>query len=86
MAPPDLYLSLLTPSRSDFNPPEPTPKKTEVEIRLPQPQPSLPRILGPLPFPKGIIDTLAHTAAFVDQAGYLAKYAQDVRHTSPDSC
>ncbi|UPK91341.1 hypothetical protein LCI18_002276 [Fusarium solani-melongenae] len=61
----------------DFNPPEPTPAKTEVEVRLPQPQPSLPRILGPLPFPKGIIDTLAHTAAFVDQAGYLAKYAQD---------
>ncbi|KAI8689554.1 hypothetical protein LRP88_14317 [Fusarium phalaenopsidis] len=61
----------------DFNPPEPTPGKTEVEVRLPQPQPSLPRILGPLPFPKGIIDTLAHTAAFVDQAGYLAKYAQD---------
>ncbi|KAI8685413.1 hypothetical protein NCS55_00213200 [Fusarium keratoplasticum] len=61
----------------DFDPPEPTPGKTEVEVRLPQPQPSLPRILGPLPFPKGIIDTLAHTAAFVDQAGYLAKYAQD---------
>ncbi|KAJ4226304.1 hypothetical protein FSOLCH5_006319 [Fusarium solani] len=61
----------------DFNPPEETPGKTEVEVRLPQPQPSLPRILGPLPFPKGIIDTLAHTAAFVDQAGYLAKYAQD---------
>lgn len=61
----------------DFNPPEPAPKKTEVETRLPQPQPSLPRILSPLPFPKGIIDTLAHTAAFVDQAGYLAKYAQD---------
>ncbi|KAJ4187494.1 hypothetical protein NW755_006986 [Fusarium falciforme] len=61
----------------DFDPPEPTPGKTEVEVRLPQPQPSLPRILGPLPFPKGIIETLAHTAAFVDQAGYLAKYAQD---------
>ncbi|KAJ4149127.1 hypothetical protein NW754_000566 [Fusarium falciforme] len=60
----------------DFDPPEPTPEKTEIEVRLPQPQPSLTRILGPLPFPKGIIDTLAHTAAFVDQAGYLAKYAQ----------
>ncbi|KAI8723092.1 hypothetical protein NCS52_00164200 [Fusarium sp. LHS14.1] len=61
----------------DFNPPEPTPEKKQLEVRLPQPQPSLPRILGPLPFPKDIVETLAHTASFVDQAGYLAKYAQD---------
>ncbi|KAM5349737.1 hypothetical protein ACJ41O_006242 [Fusarium nematophilum] len=61
----------------DFNPPEPTPNKSEVEVRLPQAQSSLPRILTPLPFPKGLLETLTHTAAFVDQAGYLAKYAQD---------
>ncbi|KAH7237728.1 uncharacterized protein BKA55DRAFT_741655 [Fusarium redolens] len=62
----------------DWNPPEfSPPEKTEVEIRLPQPQPSLPRILGPLPFPKTLIETLRHTIAFADQAGYLAKYAED---------
>ncbi|KAF5230974.1 hypothetical protein FANTH_13588 [Fusarium anthophilum] len=62
----------------DWNPPEySTPEKTEVEVRLPQPQPSLPRILGPLPFPKNLIETLRHTIAFADQAGYLAKYAED---------
>ncbi|EXL42922.1 hypothetical protein FOCG_14485 [Fusarium oxysporum f. sp. radicis-lycopersici 26381] len=62
----------------DWNPPEYSPlEKTEVEVRLPQPQPSLPRILGPLPFPKNLIDTLRHTIAFADQAGYLAKYAED---------
>ncbi|KAL2691345.1 hypothetical protein Neosp_001729 [[Neocosmospora] mangrovei] len=60
-----------------LTPPEPTPEKKQVEVRLPQPQSSLPRILDPLPFPKDIVETLAHTAAFVDQAGYLAKYAQD---------
>ncbi|PCD31322.1 hypothetical protein AU210_010977 [Fusarium oxysporum f. sp. radicis-cucumerinum] len=62
----------------DWTPPEYSPpEKTEVEVRLPQPQPSLPRILGPLPFPKNLIDTLRHTIAFADQAGYLAKYAED---------
>ncbi|KAF4453690.1 hypothetical protein F53441_3699 [Fusarium austroafricanum] len=62
----------------DFDPPEkPPPSKNELEVRLPQTQASLPRILTPMPFPKGLLETLAHTAAFVDQAGYLAKYAQD---------
>ncbi|KAI1019167.1 hypothetical protein LB503_009214 [Fusarium chuoi] len=61
-----------------WTPPEySTPDKAEVEVRLPQPQPSVPRILGPLPFPKNLIDTLRHTIAFADQAGYLAKYAED---------
>lgn len=63
---------------SDFNPPEPTPEKGQCELRKPQAQAALPRILDPMPFPKGLLETLAHTAAFVDQAGYLAKYAQDV--------
>jgi hypothetical protein len=65
-------------SRSDINPAEPTPEKGQCELRKPQPQATLPRILDPMPFPKGLLETLAHTAAFVDQAGYLAKYALDV--------
>lgn len=64
--------------RSDVNPAEPKPEKGECELRKPQPQATLPRILDPMPFPKGLLETLAHTAAFVDQAGYLAKYALDV--------
>ncbi|KAH7015787.1 hypothetical protein EDB80DRAFT_638128 [Ilyonectria destructans] len=72
------------PHSHDFAPPEVAPKKLEVEVRLPQAQASLPRILTPLPFPNGLLETLAHTAAFVDQAGYLAKYAQD-RFTSLDA-
>ncbi|EWY84624.1 hypothetical protein FOYG_12054 [Fusarium oxysporum NRRL 32931] len=61
----------------DLNPPDTTLTKGECELRLPQAQASLPRLLCPLPFPKGLLETLAHTAAFVDQCGYLAKYAQD---------
>ncbi|CAM1511899.1 Fc.00g094120.m01.CDS01 [Cosmosporella sp. VM-42] len=61
----------------DFNPPEPTTEKVGFEARLPRAQPSLPRILTPMPFPRTLIDTLAHTASFVDQAGYLAKYAME---------
>ncbi|KAM0306812.1 hypothetical protein HYE67_002807 [Fusarium culmorum] len=61
----------------DVNPAEPKPEKGECELRKPQPQATLPRILDPMPFPKGLLETLAHTAAFVDQAGYLAKYALD---------
>ncbi|RSL99917.1 hypothetical protein CEP52_009425 [Fusarium oligoseptatum] len=58
--------------------PLPTPgKKEEVEVHLPQAQPSLRRLLNPLPFPSNLLDTLEHTAAFLDQAGYLARYAQD---------
>ncbi|KAK0374210.1 hypothetical protein CLIM01_08430 [Colletotrichum limetticola] len=60
----------------DFNPPESTPNKAEVAHRLPQPEPSLPRILAPMPFPKGLVDTLTHAQSFIDQAGYLAKYAE----------
>ncbi|OBS25869.1 hypothetical protein FPOA_06403 [Fusarium poae] len=59
----------------DVNPVEPTPQKGECELRQPQPQSSLPRIVDPLPFPKGLLETLAYS--YVDQAGYLAKYALD---------
>ncbi|KAF6803176.1 hypothetical protein CSOJ01_11091 [Colletotrichum sojae] len=61
----------------DFNPPESSPQKAELEVRLPQVQDSLPRILTPMPFPRTLLETLTHTAAFVDQAGYLAKYAEE---------
>ncbi|KAF4339481.1 hypothetical protein FBEOM_6602 [Fusarium beomiforme] len=60
-----------------FNPPESTIERGQCELRLPQPTPSLPRLVCPLPFPAGLLETLAHTAAFVDQCGYLAKYAHD---------
>ncbi|KAK1450458.1 hypothetical protein CMEL01_07794 [Colletotrichum melonis] len=60
----------------DFSPPESTPNKAEVELRLPQAQASLSRIQAPMPFPKGLVDTLTHAQAFIDQAGYLAKYAE----------
>ncbi|KAI8664265.1 hypothetical protein NCS55_00934700 [Fusarium keratoplasticum] len=60
-----------------FDPPEAPGKKEEVETHLPQAQPSLRRLLTPLPFPPKLLDTLEHTAAFLDQAGYLARYAQD---------
>ncbi|KAK1728326.1 uncharacterized protein BDZ83DRAFT_648886 [Colletotrichum acutatum] len=58
------------------HPPESAPNKAEVELRLPQAQPSLSRIQAPMPFPKGLVDTLTHAQAFIDQAGYLAKYAE----------
>ncbi|KAK1659959.1 hypothetical protein BDP55DRAFT_732827 [Colletotrichum godetiae] len=61
----------------DFGPPESTPNKVEVDHRLPQTQPSLARITTPMPFPRGLVDTLTHAQAFIDQAGYLAKYAEE---------
>ncbi|KAM0421224.1 hypothetical protein ACHAPT_010944 [Fusarium lateritium] len=60
-----------------FDPLEAPAKKEEVEVRLPQVQPSLRRLQTPLPFPGNLVHTLEHTAAFLDQAGYLARYAQD---------
>jgi chromosome segregation ATPase len=36
-----------------------------------------------MPFPPTLIDALTHTASFLDQAGYLAKYAVDVRAKIP---
>ncbi|KAK1542465.1 hypothetical protein CPAR01_05852 [Colletotrichum paranaense] len=60
-----------------FHPPESKPEHLKLDVRLPQPQPSLPRITGKMPFPETLTETLAHTAAFVDQAGYLAKYAEE---------
>ncbi|KAF5645130.1 hypothetical protein F52700_2330 [Fusarium sp. NRRL 52700] len=53
------------------------PTKKEVEFRLPQPQATLPRVLHPMPFPKTLLETLKHGAAFIEQAGYLTVQAQN---------
>ncbi|KAG5791547.1 hypothetical protein H9Q69_009419 [Fusarium xylarioides] len=53
------------------------PTKKEVEFRLPQPQATLPHVLDPMPFPKTLLDTLKHGAAFIEQAGYLTVQAQN---------
>ncbi|RBQ73395.1 hypothetical protein FVER14953_01691 [Fusarium verticillioides] len=53
------------------------PTKKEVDFRLPQPQATLPRVLDPMPFPKTLLETLKHGAAFIEQAGYLTVQAQN---------
>ncbi|KAK1637547.1 hypothetical protein BDP81DRAFT_470856 [Colletotrichum phormii] len=60
-----------------FHPPESKPEHLKLDVRVPQPQPSLPRITGKMPFPETLVETLTHTAAFVDQAGYLAKSVEE---------
>ncbi|KAK2760438.1 hard-surface inducible protein [Colletotrichum kahawae] len=60
-----------------FHLPDSNSNSAETEFRLPQPQPSLPHIRDPMPFPRTLFETLTHTAAFVNQAGYLAKYAEE---------
>lgn len=67
------------PSTRDVTPPDIPLEKKTFDVRYPQAEPSLPRIQAPLPFPRTLLDTLSHTAAYVDQAGYLAKYAVGVR-------
>ncbi|KAJ4365939.1 hypothetical protein N0V83_008561 [Neocucurbitaria cava] len=58
-----------------FTPPRPAQHQITLDCSLPRAAPSLPRITGALPFPAGLVDTLTYSAAYVDQAGYLAKYA-----------
>lgn len=58
-----------------FAPPRPTTEKVQLECSAPRSTPALPRITGLLPFPGNLVDTLTYSAAFVDQAGHLAKYA-----------
>ncbi|KAJ4111467.1 hypothetical protein NW768_011821 [Fusarium equiseti] len=70
--------------RGDWAPPQTPGQKAELELHSPQPQPSLARVADPLPFPKTLIETLRHTIAYADQAGYLAQYAHD-RFTALDS-
>ncbi|KAH7371301.1 hypothetical protein BKA66DRAFT_591348 [Pyrenochaeta sp. MPI-SDFR-AT-0127] len=58
-----------------FAPPRPAQQQLTLDCSLPRASPSLPRITGALPFPADLVETLTYSAAFVDQAGYLAKYA-----------
>lgn len=67
-----------SPFQSEVNPPKLPGEKVELEVFYPQAEQALPRVHSALPFPSTLLDTLAHTAAYVDQAGYLAKYAVDV--------
>lgn len=62
----------------DVTPPVIPAGKAEFDVRYPQAEPALARIHATLPFPRTLIDTLTHTAAFLDEAGYMAKYAVDV--------
>jgi hypothetical protein len=58
-----------------FAPPRPSQQQVTFDCSLPRATASLPRITSALPFPADLVQTLAHSAAYVDQAGYLAKYA-----------
>lgn len=51
------------------------PKTVSLGCFEPMAKPSLERIAKPLPFPADLIESLQYSAAYVDQAGYLAKYA-----------
>ena len=61
-----------------MTPPEPPLEKAEIRVCYPQTEAALPRIQTQMPFPHTLVETLTHTASFVDQAGYLAKYATEV--------
>uniref|UniRef100_A0A8H7KBM2 Uncharacterized protein n=1 Tax=Bionectria ochroleuca TaxID=29856 RepID=A0A8H7KBM2_BIOOC len=69
----------------DVTPPDIPLEKKTFDVRYPQAEPSLSRIQAPLPFPRTLLDTLSHTAAYVDQAGYLAKYAVGRYHALDQS-
>jgi hypothetical protein len=58
-----------------FAPPRSRLEKMTLECSLPNAKPSLPRISTALPFPADLVETLSYSAAYVDHAGYLAKYA-----------
>ncbi|KAH7074063.1 hypothetical protein FB567DRAFT_188450 [Paraphoma chrysanthemicola] len=59
-----------------FNPPRGVVEKKSLDCSRPNAKPSLPRITEPLPFPEDLVDCLAHVAAYVDRAGYHAKFSQ----------
>ncbi|KAJ4176897.1 hypothetical protein NW767_015295 [Fusarium falciforme] len=61
----------------EMTPPEPPMEKAELRVCYPQTEAALPRIQTQMPFPHDLVETLTHTASFVDQAGYLAKYATE---------
>jgi hypothetical protein len=58
-----------------FMPPRARQEKVTLECSLPNAKPSLPRITAALPFPADLVETLSYSAAYLDQAGYLARYA-----------
>lgn len=58
-----------------FAPPRAPQEKITLECSLPRSIPSLPRITGALPFPADLVETLKYSAAYLDQAGYMANYA-----------
>ncbi|RGP72612.1 hypothetical protein FLONG3_6620 [Fusarium longipes] len=53
------------------------PQKKELPVRSPQPQATLRRVVEPMPFPKTLLETLTHGAAFIEQAGYLTVQAEN---------
>lgn len=59
-----------------FNPPRGVTEKKSLDCSRPNAKPALPRITEPLPFPEDLVDCLAHVAAYVDRAGYHAKFSQ----------
>ncbi|KAJ4294803.1 hypothetical protein N0V88_005037 [Collariella sp. IMI 366227] len=65
---------------SDVTPPKIPGETVLLEVHYPTAEPNLPRIQTAMPFPPTLQETLAHTASFLDQAGYLAKYAVDRYH------
>ncbi|KAH9869027.1 hypothetical protein J1614_008104 [Plenodomus biglobosus] len=58
-----------------FSPPRPAIEKITMECSYPKATSSLKRYNGALPFPADLVETLRHSAAYVDQAGYLANHA-----------
>lgn len=58
-----------------FSPPRPAIEKITMECSYPKATSSLKRHNGALPFPADLVETLRHSAAYVDQAGYLANHA-----------
>ncbi|KAI8938535.1 hypothetical protein NX059_004421 [Plenodomus lindquistii] len=71
----DLAATIKIGAEHQFLPPRPTLEKISLDCSYPQPTSSLPRYTGQLPFPADLVETLRYSAAYVDQAGYLAKHA-----------
>lgn len=57
--------------------------KAETEIRYPQAKPALGCISTPTPSPRTLVEMLMNTMAFLEEARYLAKYADVRTNSSP---
>lgn len=72
---------LLKPAKIDigaearFTPARATQTRMEMDCSFPPAQPYISRVNRRLPFPTGLIESLQHTAAYLDHAGGLAKHA-----------